>query len=71
MTRTFLRITGSVMFALRRRDITEKENPSRLGIKVYGKAAYKVAMTAKYAPVLYKHLLNRIHPDHKPDDYTG
>ena len=71
MTRTFLCLTGSVMFALRHRDITEKENPSRLGIKVYGETAHKVAMTAKYAPVLYKHLLNSIHPDPKPDDYTG
>ena len=45
MIRTFLRITGLVVFALRHRDITKLENPRLLEIMVYGKIGYKVAMT--------------------------
>ena len=70
MTHTFLRPTESEVFALRHRDITEKENPRRLEIKVYGKTGFRVAMTTKYAPVFYDHLQTKIHPNHAPDDYV-
>jgi len=70
MTHTFLRPTESEVFALRYRDITKKENPSRLEIKVYGKTGFRVAMTTKYAPVFYDHLQTKIHPNHAPDDYV-
>ena len=70
MTHTFLRPTESEVFALRHRDITKKENPRRLEIKVYGKTGFRVAMTTKYAPVFYDHLQTKIHPNHAPDDYV-
>ena len=70
MTHTFLRPTESEVFALRHRDITEKENPKRLDIKVYGKTGFRVAMTTEYAPDFYDHMITEIHPDHQPDDYV-
>ena len=70
MTHSFLRPTESEVFALRHRDITVKDNPRRLEIRVYGKTGYRVAMTTKYAPVFYDHLQTKIHPDHKLDDYV-
>ena len=70
MTHTFLRPTESEVFALRHRDITEKENPKRLEIKVYGKTGFRVAMTTEYAPDFYDHMITEIHPDHQPDDYV-
>jgi hypothetical protein len=70
MTHTFLRPTESEVFALRHRDITKKENPRRLEIKVYGKTGYRVAMTTKYAPIFYNHLQTKIHPNHASDDYV-
>lgn len=70
MTHTFLRPTESEVFALRHRDITEKENPKRLDIKVYGKTGFRVAMTTEYAPDFYNHMITEIHPDHQPNDYV-
>ena len=70
MTHSFLRPTESEVFALRHRDITVKDNPRRLEIRVYGKTGYRVAMTTKYAPVFYDHLQTKIYPDRKPDDYV-
>jgi hypothetical protein len=70
MTHTFLRPTETEVFALRHRDITEKQNPRRLEIKVNGKTGYRVAMTTKYAPVFYKHIQTKVRPDYEPDDYV-
>ena len=70
VTHSFLRPTESEVYALRHRDITVKENPRRLEIRVFGKTGFRVAMTTKYAPVFYEHLQTKIHPDHKPDDYV-
>jgi len=70
MTHSFLRPTESEVFSLRHRDITEKENPRRLEIKVYGKTGFRVAMTTKYAPVFYRHIQTKVHPDFQPDDFV-
>ena len=60
MTHSFLRPTESEVYALRHRDITVKDNPRRLEIRVYGKTGFRVAMTTKYAPVFYDHLQTKI-----------
>jgi site-specific recombinase XerD len=70
MTHSFLRPTETEVFALRHRDILEKQNPRRLEIKVQGKTGYRVAMTTKYAPVFYKHLQTKINPEYESDDFV-
>ena len=70
MTHSFLRPTESEVFALRHRDIDEKQNPRRLEIKVFGKTGYRVAMTTKYAPVFYNHLTTKVNLDYQPDDFV-
>ena len=54
MTHSFLRPTESEVFALRHRDITVKDNPRRLEIRVYGKTGFRVAMTTKYCTRLLR-----------------
>ena len=70
MTHSFMRPTESEVFSIRHRDITEKQNPRRLDIKVKGKTGYRVAMTTKYAPVFYRHIQKKVHPDFQPDDFV-
>jgi hypothetical protein len=70
MTHSFMRPTESEVFSLRHRDISEKQKPRRLEIKIQGKTGYRVAMTTKYAPVFYRHIQTKTHPDFQPDDFV-
>jgi site-specific recombinase XerD len=70
MVHSFLRPLESEVFAIKHQDISVKDNPSRLEIKVHGKTGYRVAITTNYAPEFYDHMITNIHPDHQPDDYV-
>ena len=70
MVHSFLRPLMSEIFAMKHQDITVKENPSRLEIKVYGKTGYRVAITTNFAPDFYDHMTNEINPDYQPEDFV-
>jgi integrase len=70
MVHSFLRPVESEVFSVKHQDVTIKDNPSRLEIKVYGKTGYRVAITTNYAPKFYDHMITNVNPDHEPEDYV-
>jgi hypothetical protein len=70
MVHSFLRPVESEVFSVKHQDVTIKDNPSRLEIKVYGKTGYRVAITTNYAPKFYDHMIADVNPDHEPEDYV-
>ena len=70
MVHSFLRPVESEVFSVKHQDVTIKDNPSRLEIKVYGKTGYRVAITTNFAPSFYDHMITDINPDYQPEDYV-
>jgi len=70
MVHSFLRPIEDEVYGIKHQDITVKDNPKRLEIKVNGKTGFRVAITTNFAPEFYHHMITKIHPNHKPGDYV-
>jgi len=68
MVHSFMRPIDSEIFSVRHQDITIKDNPERLEIKVKGKTGYRTVSTMPDAVDFYQKLI-RLNPDYEAKDY--